>query len=182
MTETSTNWKVLPGWNPERSLWCAFFPHLRQRYLQHVCRPRQQNHPYPAAVFLASFFPQHNPAAIRAISRMLKVARKTVRRALLDAEPPRYHLTKEKPKRVIGMDFVLDDWVQADWFEVHVGYQGKLVKVHMFVMRLCGSKAIFARAYWRENAEATLDAHVRAFGFFTSNSGCRHLSSNSSTA
>ncbi|SHJ59037.1 Helix-turn-helix domain of resolvase, partial [Desulfofundulus thermosubterraneus DSM 16057] len=40
--------------------------------------------------------------SIRAISRMLKVARKTVKRALADAEPPRYHLTKEKPKPVIG--------------------------------------------------------------------------------
>jgi len=166
--------------------------------------------------------------SIRAISRMLKVARKTVRRALLDAEPPKYHLTKERPKRVIGsflpiihqwleedqhrppkqrhtakriyerlkeeygyqgseetvrryvrlwrqnqpremflpMDFGLEGWAQADWFEVYVEYQGKLVKVHIFVMRLCGSKAIFARAYWRENAEATLDAHVRAFEFW----------------
>ncbi|MBE3588755.1 MAG: hypothetical protein IMW93_09445 [Thermoanaerobacteraceae bacterium] len=53
--------------------------------------------------------------SIRAISRMLKVARKTVKRALADAEPPRYHLTKEKPKPVIGPFLpIIHQWLEED--------------------------------------------------------------------
>lgn len=166
--------------------------------------------------------------SIRAISRMLKVARKTVKRALADAEPPRYHLTKERTKRVIGpflpiiyqlleedqlrppkqrhtarriferlrdeygyqgseatvrlyvsrwrqaqpkeiflpMDFGLNGWAQSDWFEALVELQGTVITVHVFLMRLCGSRALFARTYLKENAEAILDAHVHSFNFF----------------
>ena len=53
--------------------------------------------------------------SIRAISRMLKVARKTVKRALADAEPPKYRLTKEKTKWVIGPFLpIIHQWLEED--------------------------------------------------------------------
>ena len=74
---------------------------------------------------------------------------------------------QSQPKKMfLPMDFGLNGWAQSDWFEALVELQGTVITVHVFVMRLCGSRAVYARAYLKENAESTLDAHVHAFRFF----------------
>lgn len=55
---------------------------------------------------------------------------------------------------------------QVDFYEALARIDGALRKVHVFIMALPYSDAIFLRAYWKECTEAFQDGHVRAFEFF----------------
>ncbi|NLI11753.1 MAG: IS21 family transposase [Peptococcaceae bacterium] len=53
--------------------------------------------------------------SIRLIARELGCARQTVRKAIQDAEPPKYNLTKPRPKPVIGqIKAILEQWMEED--------------------------------------------------------------------
>ena len=54
---------------------------------------------------------------------------------------------------------------QIDWGEAWFHLNGVATKALLFCMRLCHSKVSFVRAYRRQNQEALLDGHVRAFEF-----------------
>jgi transposase len=54
---------------------------------------------------------------------------------------------------------------QVDFFAALARIGGRLRKVHVFIMALPYSDAIFLRAYWSECTEAFQDGHVRAFEF-----------------
>ena len=55
---------------------------------------------------------------------------------------------------------------QVDWGEAWVKLAGEVVKVQVFEMRLCYSRASFVCAYPTQRQEALLDGHVRALRFF----------------
>lgn len=52
---------------------------------------------------------------------------------------------------------------QVDWGSTRVWLGGVRIRVHLFVMVLCYSRRIFARAYRNERLESLLDGHTRAF-------------------
>ena len=73
----------------------------------------------------------------------------------------------EKEKTAyIPLEFVLGEAAQCDWGEAWVVLGGQLTKVHIFCMRLCASRAIFARAYLHQRQEAFFEGHRLAFEFF----------------
>ncbi|MBU2573289.1 MAG: IS21 family transposase [Elusimicrobia bacterium] len=55
---------------------------------------------------------------------------------------------------------------QVDWGDAWVLLAGLMVKVHLFCLRLCYSRATYIRAYLSEKMECFLDGHVQAFRFF----------------
>ena len=53
--------------------------------------------------------------SIRKTARVLGIARQTVRKCLKDAEPPRYHLTVQRPSPVLGpVQAIIDQWLAED--------------------------------------------------------------------
>jgi transposase len=53
--------------------------------------------------------------SIRRISQQLRLARQTVRKALISAEPPRYHLTKPRPCPIMGpYGEIIRTWLAQD--------------------------------------------------------------------
>ncbi len=67
---------------------------------------------------------------------------------------------------IIAQDHELGAEAEVDFGAVHVWFDGVLVKVAMFVMRLSASGKSFSHAYTHEGQEAFLDGHVRAFDYF----------------
>jgi transposase len=80
----------------------------------------------------------------------------------------RYVKKKQETSGEVYMPLSFDpgEEVQVDWGEAWIKMAGQLVKVFMFCMRLCFSRASYVRAYRTEKEEAFLDGHVRAFEFF----------------
>jgi transposase len=64
------------------------------------------------------------------------------------------------------LEFGPGEEAQVDWGVGWVQLASVVVKVHLFCMRLCYSRAIYVRAYLSERMECFLDGHVRAFRFF----------------
>jgi transposase len=78
---------------------------------------------------------------------------------------------RKRPQQTGGeaffpLDFRPGEEAQVDWGVAWVMLASVLVKVHLFCLRLCYSRAIFVRAYLSEQMECFLDGHVRAFRFF----------------
>ncbi|MEW6275569.1 MAG: IS21 family transposase [Bacillota bacterium] len=91
--------------------------------------------------------------SIRWIARELKMSRKTIRKALKDALPPTYNLTRQKPKPVTGtIQPIVEQWLAADEAKPkkqrhtanriyerlvqEYGYQGSKASIHMLVHKL----------------------------------------------
>lgn len=55
---------------------------------------------------------------------------------------------------------------QVDYFEALAKIGDRLRKVHVFIMALPYSDAVYLRAYWNECTETFQDGHVRAFEYF----------------
>jgi len=73
----------------------------------------------------------------------------------------------EKEKTAyIPLEFALGEAAQCDWGEAWVVLSGQLTKVYIFCMRLCASRAIFARAHLYPRQEAFFEGHRLAFEFF----------------
>jgi transposase len=66
----------------------------------------------------------------------------------------------------IPLSFALGEAAQCDWGEAQILLGADLIKVYLFVMRLCASRALFVRAYLHQNQEAFLEGHRLAFEFF----------------
>lgn len=74
---------------------------------------------------------------------------------------------KEKEHQAyIPLEFALGEAAQCDWGEAKILLGFELVKVYLFFMRLCASRAIFVRAYLCQNQEAFFEGHRLAFEFF----------------
>lgn len=80
----------------------------------------------------------------------------------------RYLRSRKQHKQEVFVPLAFDPGQegQVDWHEAVVVINAVRRKVQVFVMRLCYSKASFARAYERANLESFLDGHVHAFNFF----------------
>lgn len=63
------------------------------------------------------------------------------------------------------LEFGPGEEAQVDWGVGWVMLANLLVKVHLFCLRLCYSRAMYVRAYLSERMECFLDGHVRAFRF-----------------
>jgi transposase len=55
---------------------------------------------------------------------------------------------------------------EVDWGEAHVAMAGTQLKVYLFHMRACHSRAAFAMAFPHCSQQAFLEAHVEAFDWF----------------
>ena len=55
---------------------------------------------------------------------------------------------------------------QVDWGEAQAIIAGAKVTVQLFVIRLCYSRKLFARAYPTQRQEAFLEGHIHAFRHF----------------
>ena len=78
---------------------------------------------------------------------------------------------KKRPQQTAGeaffpLDFRPGEEAQVDWGVAWVLLASVMVKVHLFCMRLCYSRALFVRAYLSEKMECFLDGHVQAFRYF----------------
>ena len=74
---------------------------------------------------------------------------------------------KEKEHQAyIPLEFALGEAAQCDWGEAKILLGFELVKVYLFFMRLCASRAIFVRAYLCQSQEAFFEGHRLAFEFF----------------
>ena len=70
-------------------------------------------------------------------------------------------------KAFIPLEFDPGDAFQFDWSYEQIELGGVQVKVNIAQFRLCHSRKLFCIAYTRETLEMVLDAHVRAFEFFS---------------
>jgi len=80
----------------------------------------------------------------------------------------RYVTKKRETGGEVYMPLAFDagEEAQVDWGEAWAVVAGVMVKVFLFCVRLCYSRASYVRAYPTEKQEAFLDGHVRAFEFF----------------
>lgn len=80
----------------------------------------------------------------------------------------RYVTKKRETSGEVYMPLAFDagEEAQMDWGEAWAVIAGVMVKVFLFCVRLCYSRASYVRAYPTEKQEAFLDGHVRAFEFF----------------
>lgn len=54
-------------------------------------------------------------ASIREVARDLQVARQTIRKCLVDADPPRYRLKAERPSPVLdSVKGIIAEWLEQD--------------------------------------------------------------------
>jgi transposase len=77
-------------------------------------------------------------------------------------------LQRRDQKRPVYLPLEFDPGTdaQVDWGEGDVILAGEQVKVQLFLMRLCYSRRVFARAYSAQKQEAFFDGHVQAFHHF----------------
>lgn len=78
------------------------------------------------------------------------------------------HLRAEarRPKVYLPLEFEPGQDAQVDWGEAEVVLHGAVVKVEVFLMRLCYSRRTFVMAFPAQTQEAFLAGHVAAFEFF----------------
>lgn len=74
---------------------------------------------------------------------------------------------REKKKRdvYIPLEFDPGTDAQVDWGEALVIMDGKKITVQIFLLRLCYSRRLFARAYPSQKQESFLEGHVQGFQF-----------------
>jgi transposase len=75
---------------------------------------------------------------------------------------------RETKKRKVYMPLEFDEGTdgQVDWGEAQAIIAGENVTVQMFLMRLCYSRKLFARAYPTQRQEAFFEGHIHAFHHF----------------
>lgn len=74
---------------------------------------------------------------------------------------------KDKQRKVfIPLSFEPGEAVQIDWGQATVYLAGVKSKVNIFCMRECYSGDIFCMAFYRQNEESFLEAHIASFEFF----------------
>ena len=74
---------------------------------------------------------------------------------------------KEKQRKVfIPLSFDPGEAIQIDWGQATVYLAGVKTKVNIFCMRECYSADIFCMAFYRQNEESFLEAHIVGFEFF----------------
>jgi transposase len=66
----------------------------------------------------------------------------------------------------IPLQFKPGEAYQFDWSHEDVELAGVRLRVKVAHMRLCASRAMYFRAYFRESQEMLFDAHARGFAFF----------------
>lgn len=165
--------------------------------------------------------------SIREVAREMKIARQTIRKCLVDADPPRYRLAEARPAPAIApVKGLIDTWLAedanrppkqrhtarriytrlveeynfqggestvrryvatargsqrevfiplefelgqrafCDWGQAQVVMDGKEMTVHLFCMRLAGSRDFFVVAFLNERQEAFFEGHRQAFEFW----------------
>ena len=77
------------------------------------------------------------------------------------------HASVSDVRAYIPQSFDAGEAFQFDWSHEIVELGGEVVKVKVAHFRLCHSRMPFCIAYLRESLEMVLDAHVRAFEFFS---------------
>jgi len=74
---------------------------------------------------------------------------------------------KDRQRKVfIPLSFEPGEAVQIDWGQATVYLAGVKTKVNIFCMRECYSGDIFCMAFYRQNEESFLEAHIAGFEFF----------------
>ena len=72
----------------------------------------------------------------------------------------------KKRKVYMPLEFDKGTDAQVDWREAQAIIAGVEVTVQLFMMRLCYSRKLFARAYPNQRQEAFFEAHIHAFHHF----------------
>jgi transposase len=72
----------------------------------------------------------------------------------------------KRPQVYLPLSFEPGVDAQVDWGEAIARLQGEVVKVELFVMRLCYSRKLFVMAFPTERQEAFFAGHVAAFHHF----------------
>lgn len=76
-------------------------------------------------------------------------------------------LLKEKQRKVfVPLSYDPGEVIQIDWGQATVYLAGIKTKVNIFCMRECYSADIFCIAFYRQNEESFLEAHIVGFEFF----------------
>jgi transposase len=75
---------------------------------------------------------------------------------------------RETKKRKVYIPLEFDEGTdgQVDWGEAQAIIAGEKVTVQLFLMRLCYSRKLFARAYPTQRQEAFFEGHIQAFQHF----------------
>lgn len=78
----------------------------------------------------------------------------------------REELSLGEKEAFLSLKFQYGQAAQGDWLEPWVRLKGELVRVDVFALRLCASRAWWARAYSNKQMECFLDANQRGFDHF----------------